>query len=189
MLCVIDYYFVMQKYIFCLTYKCCIYEIYDFFNVVGAEPMYGGIAFEPRLLLTTVAPAVALYLEDALVERSQSVEVFKHLFVAHGVKGILCALWIDGECFLLESAVNHVENAGVDALVKHVTWACQTNLHDVEWAFLALALSERGVGLTCAVAYLKGMDNAAWVVAVDDRPVLWVEQLQFSYQSLQPFVG
>ena len=181
MLCVIDYYFVMQKYIFCLTYKGCIYEIYDFFNVVGAEPMYGGIAFEPRLLLTTVAPAVALYLEDTLVERGQSVEVFKHFFVAHGVKGVLCALWVYGDCFLLKSAVNHIENAGIDALVKHVTWACQTNLHDVEWAFLALALSERCVGLASAVAYLKGMDNAAWVVAVDDGPMLWVEQLQFGY--------
>ena len=58
---------IMQKYIICLTYKACRYEIFDFFNVIGTEPMYGGVAFEPCLLFTAIASAIALYLEDALV--------------------------------------------------------------------------------------------------------------------------
>ena len=179
----------MQKYIFCLTYETCINEIYDFFNVIGAEPVDRSVALEPCLLLAAVAAAVALYLEDALVEGGEPVEILEHLLVAHGVQGILRALRVDGKRLLLESGVNHVENARVDAVVEHVARAGQSNLYDVERALLALALAKRGVGLARAVAYLECMHYTAWVVAVDNRPVLGVEHLQFGNESLKSLVG
>ena len=69
-----------------LTYQLVVYIIYDFFNIVGMEPHDILIPLEPCLLFTTVASAIALYVEYTLIDGYKSIKIFEGLLVAYRVQ-------------------------------------------------------------------------------------------------------
>ena len=132
----------MQKYIFCLTYETCINEIYDFFNVIGAEPVDRSVALEPCLLLAAVAAAVALYVEYALVHCNKSVKVFECLFISDSVQRVQTSLVVYRKCFVYESFVEHLQYTCIYTVVQFFTVAIQPDLYYIERTLLLGVLSE-----------------------------------------------
>ena len=151
------------------------YIIYNFFNILRSKPRYAVVFLKPRLLLTAIPPAVALYLVHSLVKRRKSVEMFKQLLVAYGVEGVELSQMIHPPGLIHKSLVKHLEYTAVYPVVQYVTGSGQSYLQYSEWTLPHLVRPERRIGLTRHVAYLKSMHHTAWVVLVYDLPMLIVE--------------
>ena len=118
-----------------LIYQLLVYIIYDFFNVVGMEPHYTLVSFEPCLLFAAVAAAVALYVEYALVHCNKSVKVFECLFISDSVQRVQTSLVVYRKCFVYESFVEHLQYTCIYTVVQFFTVAIQPDLYYIERTF------------------------------------------------------
>lgn len=63
-------------------------EVYDFFDVVGMEPIHRRVALEPRELLAHVASGVSFDAFHGFVKRPCPVEIVEKFLVSHSVERV-----------------------------------------------------------------------------------------------------
>ncbi len=111
------------------------------------KPARGGIAFKPRKLPLGIPARVAFEQAYSLFFVVLPIHKIEYLLVAHGLQGLVVAVWIQRFGLLKQPGCYHDIHTLIDAGIQHLARQLQPDAHDAERVLHRVLPAKRCDGL------------------------------------------